>query len=151
VLPPVPKFFHGRESELTLIATVLQIQPAHLAILGPGGMGKTTLAVAALHHPEIVSKYKQRHFISCESAFENSRLVKIIAAHLGLEPSKHPLTAIIAHFRDCGTTLLVLDNLETVWEEVESRAEVEDLLSLLSEVPTLSLLVSCVIHILAFC
>ncbi|KAJ7322981.1 P-loop containing nucleoside triphosphate hydrolase protein, partial [Mycena albidolilacea] len=125
-----------------LIATALQIQPVHLTILGPGGMGKTTLAVAALHHPEIISKYEQRHFISCESAFENSRLVKIIAAHLGLEPSNHLSTAIIGHFRDCGTTLLVLDNLETVWEEVESQAEVEDLLSLLSEVPTLSLLIT---------
>ncbi|KAJ7322994.1 P-loop containing nucleoside triphosphate hydrolase protein, partial [Mycena albidolilacea] len=139
-LPPVPKFLHGRETELTLIATALQIQPAHLAILGPGGMGKTTLAVAALHHTEIVSKYEQRHFVSCESAFENSRLVKIIAAHLGLEPSNYFSTAIITHFRNCGTTLLVLDNLETVWEKIESRAEAEELLSLLSEVPTLSLL-----------
>jgi hypothetical protein len=113
-------------------------------------MGKTTLAVTALHHPEIVSKYEQRHYISCESAFENSRLFKIIAAYLGLEPSKHLSAATITPFRDCGTTLLVLDNLETVWEEVESRAEAENLLSLLSEVPTLSLPVSCVIHILAF-
>jgi predicted ATPase len=137
--------------ELAQIAIALQIQPAHLAILGPGGMGKTTLAVAALYHPEVVLKYVQRHFMFCESASENSRLVKVIAAHLGLEPSKHLSTAIIAHFRDCGTTLLVLDNLETVWEQVESRAEVEELLSLLSEVPTLSLLVSCVIHILDVC
>ncbi|KAJ7824511.1 hypothetical protein B0H14DRAFT_3145662 [Mycena olivaceomarginata] len=134
VLPPVPKFLHGREAELTLIATALQIQPVHLAILGPGGMGKTTLAVTALHHTEVVSKYEQRHFVSCESAFENSRLVNIIAAHLRLEPSKHLSTAITTHFRNCGTTLLVLDNLETVWEEAESRAEVEELLSLLSEI-----------------
>jgi DNA replication protein DnaC len=106
--------------ELTQIATALQNQPAHLAILGPGGMGKTTLAVTALHHTEIVSKYEQRHFVSCESAFASSRLVNIISAHLRLEPSRHLSTAIITHFRNCGTTLLVLDNLETVWEEVES-------------------------------
>ncbi|KAJ7824507.1 hypothetical protein B0H14DRAFT_2597169 [Mycena olivaceomarginata] len=121
---------------LKTMETRQNIQIHSKGATGPGGMGKTTLAVAALHHPEIVLKYVQRHFISCESASENSRLVKIIATHLGLEPSKHLSTAIIAHFRNCGTTLLVLDNLETVWEEVESRAEVEDLLSLLSDAGT---------------
>ncbi|KAF8202676.1 hypothetical protein K438DRAFT_1757998 [Mycena galopus ATCC 62051] len=142
VLPPLPKLFHGRDLELKHVVLTLQIQPAYLAILGPGGMGKTALAVTALHHHEIVSKYQHRHFVSCESAFQKSHLCNIIAAHLGLEPSKHLLRAIIVHFLNSGTTLLVLDNLETSWEEVESRAEVEELLSLLCEVPQLSLLIT---------
>ncbi|KAF7348590.1 NB-ARC domain-containing protein [Mycena venus] len=142
VLPPIPKIMHGRNSELIQIVNILQIQPAYSAILGPGGMGKTTLAVAALHDPKIISIYEHRHFISCESAFQKSRLVNIIAAHLGLEPSKHLSKAIISHLSNCGPTLLVVDNLETLWEEAESRAEVEELLSLLSEVRQLSLLIT---------
>jgi DNA replication protein DnaC len=124
-----------------LIVTTMQIQPAYLAILGPGGMGKTTLAIATLHHPEIISKYDQRHFISCESAVLHNQLLNIIGVHLHLEPSKQLLKSIIDHFLNCGSTLLVLDNLETAWED-EGRAEVEELLSLLSDVPQLSLLVS---------
>ncbi|KAJ7098233.1 P-loop containing nucleoside triphosphate hydrolase protein [Mycena epipterygia] len=143
VLPPLPKIFHGRDAELAqLVTSFSQDEPTHMAILGLGGMGKTTLAIAALHHPEIISKYDRRHFISCESALEKNQLVRIIGDHLGLEPSKQLLKAIIGHFSECGSVLLVLDNLETTWEPVEYRAEVEDLLSLLSELPQLGLLIT---------
>ncbi|KAJ6572131.1 hypothetical protein B0H19DRAFT_1256041 [Mycena capillaripes] len=142
VFPPCPKIFHGRDSELMQIAATLKTGPAHLAILGPGGMGKTTLAIAALHHPEILSEYDQRHFISCGSAFDNSQLLNIISTHLRLEPSKHLLRDVINHFVDCGSTLLVLDNFETAWEQADGRAEVEETLSLLSEVSQLSLLIT---------
>ncbi|KAJ7698560.1 hypothetical protein B0H17DRAFT_323450 [Mycena rosella] len=72
VLPPVPKIFHGRHSELEQIVTTVQVVPSHMVILGPGGMGKTTLAIATLHHPEVISKYERRYFISCESAFQKA-------------------------------------------------------------------------------
>jgi hypothetical protein len=49
----------------------------------------------------------------------------------------------IAHyFSHAPPSLLVLDNLETPWEALSSRSEVEELLSLLTEVPGLGLLVS---------
>jgi hypothetical protein len=38
-------------------------------------------------------------------------------------------------------SLLVLDNLETPWESVSSRKEVEEFLSLLTDVPQLGLMV----------
>ncbi|KAJ7884780.1 hypothetical protein B0H14DRAFT_2564182 [Mycena olivaceomarginata] len=33
-----------------------------VTILGGGGMGKTSLAKAALHHPKIVAKFEHRYF-----------------------------------------------------------------------------------------
>ncbi|KAJ6532784.1 hypothetical protein DFH09DRAFT_1408313 [Mycena vulgaris] len=142
VLPPSPKFFHGRDSELAQIVTTLRVQPAHIIILGPGGMGKTTLAIAVLHHPEIIANYDQHHFISCESAFEQGHFTNAIGAHLGLEPSRQLSNAIVRYFAECGRVLLVLDNLETPWEQAECRGEVEDLLSALSGLPQLALLIT---------
>jgi hypothetical protein len=42
---------------------------------------------------------------------------------------------------DAPPSLLVLDNLETSWESVSSRKEVEEFLSLLTDVPQLGLMV----------
>ncbi|KAJ7810065.1 hypothetical protein B0H14DRAFT_2607578 [Mycena olivaceomarginata] len=68
LLPAHPKIFHSRESELKDLIDSLLCDPVCVAILGPGRIGKTTLAMAALHHPAIMEKYNLKHFISCESA-----------------------------------------------------------------------------------
>ncbi|KAJ7798455.1 hypothetical protein B0H14DRAFT_3544584 [Mycena olivaceomarginata] len=48
-----PKIFHGRESELVWIMKMLCKESPRIAILGGGGMGKTSLAArAVLHHPD---------------------------------------------------------------------------------------------------
>jgi CO dehydrogenase nickel-insertion accessory protein CooC1 len=113
-----------------------------VAILGPGGMGKTTLATAALHHSAIMQKYPIQHFVSCESTNSSFELVSLLGLHLGFENSGHLFQIIVQHFHQCGPCLLVLDNFETPWEPSQSRRKVEDFLSALTEVPNLALLVN---------
>lgn len=105
-------------------------------------MGKTTLAVAALHHQGVMNKYTHRHFVSCESASGCGDLVAIIGSHLGLDSSSQLSKTILRHFSESAPSILVLDNFETPWEPVDSRTEVEDFLSLLTEVSHLDLLVT---------
>jgi hypothetical protein len=105
-------------------------------------MGKTTLAMAALHHPAIMEKYNLKHFISCESASTCGDLVTSIGLHLGLEPSRQLSKVILQHLGLCGPCLVVLDNFETPWEPIESRAQVEEFISLLADIPSIALLVS---------
>ncbi|KAJ7312642.1 P-loop containing nucleoside triphosphate hydrolase protein, partial [Mycena albidolilacea] len=140
--PSCPKIFHGRGVELRDLISILVADSARTAILGPGGMGKTTLAMAALHHPTIIEKYTLRHFISCESANTCADLVTSIGLHLGLELSRQLSKAILQHFGKCGSCLVVLDNFETPWEPLESRGQVEDFIAFLADIPSLALLVT---------
>ncbi|KAJ7452936.1 hypothetical protein FB451DRAFT_1374015 [Mycena latifolia] len=142
LLPASPKIFHGRDFELAELLGSLLMESPRVAVLGPGGMGKTALTMAALHHAAIGEKYNLRHFISCESANTRVELVSIIGLHLGLEPSRQLSQAIVQHFEGCGPCLLVLDNLETSWEALESRGGVEEFLSSLADVPSLALLIT---------
>ncbi|KAJ7877915.1 hypothetical protein B0H14DRAFT_3130084 [Mycena olivaceomarginata] len=65
MLPSEPKIFHGRESELLDILHLFNTGIPRIAILGAGGMGKTSLARAVLHHPDITARYVQNR-LPCE-------------------------------------------------------------------------------------
>lgn len=142
MLPSHPKIFHGRESELADIVKILKEAPARVAILGAGGMGKTSLAKAALHHPDVAANFQCRFFVACDSATSNIQLAELIGTCLGLKLGRQLRKSIVQYFSRSRACLLILDNLEISWEPLESRAGVEDFLSLLTDVPQLALLVS---------
>lgn len=142
LLPASPHIFHGRDSELIEIVAALMQQGPRVAIIGTGGMGKTTLALATLHHADVEKKYPQRHFVSCESANSAGELISIVGSYLQIPQSKQLSNAIYADFLERGPAILVLDNMETPWEPLASRRQVEEFLSLLADVPHLALLVS---------
>ncbi|KAJ7301521.1 P-loop containing nucleoside triphosphate hydrolase protein [Mycena albidolilacea] len=137
MLPSEPKIFHGRESELSDILHLFNTGIPRIAILGAGGMGKTSLAQVLLHHPDIIARYAQnRFFVACSSAMTTLELVNLIGAHLGLKPSKDLTQAVLQHFSSNPPSLLILDELETLWEPANSRGDIEELLSLLTIPPT---------------
>ncbi|KAJ7835260.1 P-loop containing nucleoside triphosphate hydrolase protein, partial [Mycena olivaceomarginata] len=141
-LPASPKIFHGRESELAELIDILMADPARVVILGPGGMGKTTLATATLHHPKVANRYQTRYFISCESAHTRNSLVAIIGSHLGLDTSSTSERAVVALLSAGQPCLMILDNFETPWEALENRAKVEAFLALLTDIPHVALLLT---------
>jgi hypothetical protein len=141
LLPASPKIFHGRESELEDLVDILLVDPARVAVLGPGGMGKTTLAMAALHHPKVANKYQTRYFISCEFAHTRDSLVAIIVSNLGLDNSSTSERAVVAFLSAEQPCLMILDNFETPWEAMDGRVKVEELLALLADIPHVALLV----------
>ncbi|KAJ7045322.1 hypothetical protein C8F04DRAFT_1174285 [Mycena alexandri] len=143
MLPAEPKIFYGRDSELTNILKLFSQGTPKIAILGAGGMGKTTLARIVLHHDTIVTKYhRNRFFIACDTVSNKVELAGLIGAHLGMKPGKDLTQAVLWHFSDALPSLLILDNLETSWEPIESRKDIEEFLSLLTDITSLALMVT---------
>ena len=59
ILPAYPSIFHGRDTELREVVNSLtnDSESSRIAILGAGGMGKTSLSIAALHDSEVAKKF----------------------------------------------------------------------------------------------
>ncbi|KAJ7761691.1 P-loop containing nucleoside triphosphate hydrolase protein, partial [Mycena metata] len=142
-LPAEPQIFHGRDSELADILTLFKQGTPRIAILGAGGMGKTSLARTVVHHAEVTTKYHgNRFFVTCDTASSRPELAGLIGAHLGMKPGKDLTQAVLQHLSSSPPSLLILDNLETVWEPTKSRQEIEEFLSLLTDINSLALMIT---------
>src|ERR1700730_12048116 len=87
--PRSPQIFFGRDAELAeiirMVFTNLGSHPARIAILGPGGYGKTTLANAVLTHERVREHFGDaRYFVACESIFSSGALLIELAKTLGV-------------------------------------------------------------------
>ncbi|KAJ7895212.1 P-loop containing nucleoside triphosphate hydrolase protein, partial [Mycena olivaceomarginata] len=142
MLPSKPKIFYGRELEVENIMKMLSQESPRIAILGGGGMGKTSLAKVILHHPQTLEKFQHRFFVSAESATTSIELGALIGLHVGLNPGTNLTKPVVQYLSRKPSCLLVLDNLETVWEPIQSRGGIEEFLSLLTEVKHLALLIT---------
>ncbi|KAJ6506662.1 hypothetical protein C8R45DRAFT_1175808, partial [Mycena sanguinolenta] len=134
--------FYGREMELEAIEQMLDRSSPKIAILGAGGMGKTSLARAALHHQHTLTRFEHRFFVSAEPAATSVELAALIGLHIGLNPGKDLTKAVMQYFSGTPSSLLILDNLEKVWEPIQSRARVKEFLSLLTDVEHLGLIIT---------
>jgi hypothetical protein len=139
--PSKPSIFHGRESEMEHIRKILSQESPKIAILGGGGMGKTNLARAVLHHPDTSAKFEDRFFVSAESATTSIELAALIGLHVGLNPGTDLTQPVVQYLSRRSSCLLVLDNLETVWEPMQSRGGIEEFLALLTTLKHLALIV----------
>ncbi|KAJ7137389.1 P-loop containing nucleoside triphosphate hydrolase protein [Mycena crocata] len=143
MLPSAPHIFHGRDAELRGLVAILLQDGGRAAILGPGGIGKTTLARAAVHQVDVAEKYCRRYWVSCESASTVGDLVSAVALGLGIDAYGGGLSkAVIRSLSATGPCLLVLDNFETPWESGQSRSQAEAFLALVADILHVTLLIT---------
>ncbi|KAH8118256.1 hypothetical protein DFH11DRAFT_887691 [Phellopilus nigrolimitatus] len=154
ILPSSPKIFHGRQEELgNLVDIVTKNAPARIAILGTGGMGKSTLALKLLHHEDIKKQYDQRRFfIPCDSATSAESLISEMATHFGLSGNQRhtdthrgreaEVLSLLSSATQGLPTIVVLDNFETPWELYSGRGEVEAFLGRLADLENVALVIT---------
>lgn len=137
---PLPVFagqFIGREQELSALSRLLvDPQCRLLTLVGPGGIGKTRLAVMAASLNQQVFA-DGLCFISLAALHSASYIVPAIADALGISFHGHnePLAQLIFHLRG-KEVLLVLDNAEHLLNDVSLYSD------LLEGAPTIKLLVT---------
>jgi len=126
------------------VSTLLNSKPARIAILGADGVGKSSLALATLHQPEVASAFGvHRFYVSCDSATCAKELGSVLTKHFGLDDNGKPIKSIVRHLAALATPMvLVLDGIDNCWRPHEKRGEVEDFLSLLADIQHLSLVVT---------
>lgn len=133
-LPARLTAFMGREDELAQIARQLGDPACRLLTLtGPGGIGKTRLALEAAEAyfrgenqaAQLGSVAQGVFFVPLAPVDQASSIPAAIAQTLGLTltPREEPLSQLLAHLRD-RAMLLVLDNLEHLMEGVGMVQEI---------------------------
>jgi DNA-binding SARP family transcriptional activator/predicted ATPase/TolA-binding protein len=145
-LPPQTGPFVGRETELALLSQQLaQPDCRLLSLLGPGGTGKTRLAI------EVAAQlWQQRpgqflhgfHFIPLETIATISQIPLLLAEKLNiaLRGSGEPVAQLLGYLHD-KESLLILDNAEHLLDQ--DPAELARLLArLLQEAPQIKLLIT---------
>ncbi|MDB5553463.1 MAG: transcriptional regulatory protein [Rhizobium sp.] len=123
----------GREIALAAILMKLAEQK-FLTIVGPGGIGKTSVAVAAAHEMSAVFN-GQVHFIDLDSIRDSALVASAVATALGVSVhTSNAIPALVERLRE-RPTFIILDCCEHV---IEGAAAVAEQLS--CRVPSLHLL-----------
>ena len=135
--------FVGRENEIERLTTLLcgdsASQSRFLTITGPGGIGKTRLAVAVAN--AVAANFSGAVcFVPLAALSVGEEIGAALADALQIEigAGNDPLQAALLRLRELGPSLLVLDNLE----QIVSHGAARMIKSLLGSLPQITLLLT---------
>jgi predicted ATPase/DNA-binding winged helix-turn-helix (wHTH) protein len=119
LLPPATRLV-GRSSAIGNLSTQLSHRRM-VTIVGPGGIGKTSLALAVVESWTDTTT-RVRAFVDLSTTTEPERLWVVAAAALGADFPSEPRAHVLRYIRDM-PTLVILDNCEHMIEAAAHFAE----------------------------
>ena len=149
-MPLKPEIFHGRDDLVEDIArSLLQEETSRICILGPGGMGKTSVSLAVVELPVIKERFPGGNciWVPCIEAMSATLLLEILYIQLqvpGDGDKQVTLEKIISALDGSKEPrLILLDNFETPWNAPGgTQKQVSDILRKLAMLCHVAILVT---------
>lgn len=143
-LPPCPNILHGRNEVVDEVVIAIT-NYKQTVLLGTGGIGKTSIAIAALHHEAVILKFGQRRrFVRCDELGDNvsvDSLLQLIAKSVGFKLRGTNQFTLLKFLSDL-PILLALDNAETILDHPQSYDAILPLISTLASAENVTLIVT---------
>ncbi|KAJ7481576.1 hypothetical protein FB451DRAFT_1030272 [Mycena latifolia] len=147
-MPLRHRIFYGRDSFIEDIASLLADEDtSRVCITGPGGMGKTSVALAVLESPAIKKIFPKEYqfWVPCVEAKSADLFRRILYTQLRITADSYdtldPLIKELGASKE--RRVLLLDNFETPWFSGDAnRLQVEDILCRLAKLSHIALLVT---------
>ncbi|KIM39270.1 hypothetical protein M413DRAFT_29445 [Hebeloma cylindrosporum] len=147
-MPLKPEIFHGRDDLVEDIARLLMTEEtSHVCILGPGGMGKTSVSLAVVESPLVQERYPagSRFWVPCLEATSATLLLETLYVQMQVPGDKQvTLEKIISALEELNQPcLILLDNFETPWNAPGgTQKQVGDILRKLTTLKHVAILVT---------
>ena len=147
-MPLKPEVFYGRDDFVEEITQLLlQEETSRVCILGPGGMGKTSVSLAVVESPLIKERFPGGNlvWVPCIEATSATLLLEILYIQLQVPGDKQvTLEKIISELNASkDPRLILLDNFETPWNAPgRNQKQVTDILRKLAMLSHVAILVT---------
>lgn len=145
-MPTSSPIFYGREGNVSeAVERLVASGSRRVSILGPGGIGKTSVALAVMEERRIIDAYgENRHWVPCAEASTPALLVELLARSLDVQGSGTDRFRDVMSMlrRSTQRRLILLDNFETPWDIEGEQTNVDSILSTLASVPHVAILIT---------
>ena len=148
-MPLKPEVFHGRDDIVQEITQLLmKEEKSRICILGPGGMGKTSISLAVVEQPLVEARFTPENlvWVPCIEATSATLLLEILYIQLQVPGDKQVTLEKIISKLNASTEprLILLDNFETPYNAPgrTQKKQVEDILRRLDKLTHVAILIT---------